>query len=118
MPERLAPSRSLTVLLALVGMSMAGSRYVTVRALQIAAPAASPATPAVVATDILNKYCVPCHNGRLKVDSLDVNHVADNVQQWEKIVSKLRTGEMPPPGRPRPDAATYTAVAAALEKDL
>src|SRR5438477_5346133 len=123
MPGRMAPSRSLTVLLAVVGMSMAGSRYVTVRALQSAAPAASPAAPAVVATDILNKYCVPCHNGRLKtaglqVDSLDVNHVADNAQQWEKIVSKLRTGEMPPPGRPRPDAATYMAVAAALEKDL
>ena len=73
--------------------------------------------------DILNKYCVTCHNGRLKtaglqIDSLDVDHVADNAQQWEKIVTKLRTGEMPPPGRPRPDAATYRAVAAALERDL
>jgi mono/diheme cytochrome c family protein len=123
MPERLARSRSLTVLLALVGVSMAGARYVTVRASQIAAPAASPAAPAVSASDILNTYCVTCHNGRLKtaglqVDSLDVNHVADNAQQWEKIVTKLRTGEMPPPGRPRPDPSTYQAVAAALERDL
>src|SRR5262249_18804661 len=37
---------------------------------------------------------------------------------WEKVVTKLRTGEMPPPGRPRPDSATYDAVAAALENDL
>src|SRR6266851_3305793 len=123
MPERLARSRSLTVLLALVGVSMAGARYVTVRASQIAAPPASPAAPAVPASDILNKYCVTCHNGRLKtaglqVDSLDVTHVADNAQQWEKIVTKLRTGEMPPPGRPRPDPATSKAVAAALERDL
>jgi hypothetical protein len=66
---------------------------------------------------------VTCHNGRLKtagleIDSLEVHRVADSAQQWEKIVTKLRTGEMPPPGRPRPDAASYSAVAAALEKEL
>jgi hypothetical protein len=33
-------------------------------------------------------------------------------------VTKLRTGEMPPPGRPRPDADTYRAVASALEREL
>ncbi|PYR43184.1 MAG: hypothetical protein DMF93_03835, partial [Acidobacteria bacterium] len=36
----------------------------------------------------------------------------------EKVVTKLRTGEMPPPGRPRPDAETYRAVASALEGAL
>jgi mono/diheme cytochrome c family protein len=123
MPERLARSRWPTALLALVVGSMAASRYVTVRALQIAAPAASRATPAVPATDVLDTYCVPCHNARLKtaglqIDRLDVTHVADNAQQWEKVVTKLRTGEMPPPGRPRPDAATCNAVAAAIETDL
>src|SRR5439155_12010684 len=54
----------------------------------------------------------------LQLDSLDVNHVADNAQQWEKVVTKLRTREMPPPGRPRPDEATYRSVAAALERQL
>jgi mono/diheme cytochrome c family protein len=88
---------------------LAGASYVTARA---AAP-----------SDVLDKYCVTCHNGRLKtagleLDSLDVNHVADHAQQWEKVVTKLRTGEMPPPGRPRPDSATYRAVAAALESAL
>src|SRR5712692_5000055 len=123
MPERLARSRSLAVLLALLGVSVAGGRYVTARTPQTAAPAASPATPAASTSDVLNKYCVTCHNGRLKtaglqVDSLDVTHVADNAQQWEKIVTKLRTGEMPPPGRPRPDVETSRAVAAALEREL
>ncbi len=47
-----------------------------------------------------------------------MNHVADHAPQWEKIVTKLRTGEMPPAGRPRPDAATYHGVAAALEREL
>src|SRR5207249_496247 len=35
-----------------------------------------------------------------------------------KVVTKLRTGEMPPPGRPRPDAASYRAIVAALEGEL
>ncbi len=92
-------------------------------AAQAASPAVSPAAPVVPAGDILNKYCVTCHNSRLKtagleLDSLDASRVADHAQQWEKIVTKLRTGEMPPPGRPRPDAETYRAVAGALEREL
>jgi mono/diheme cytochrome c family protein len=124
MPARTARSRSLPALLALFGVSMAaGSVYVNARASQTTAPAARPATPAVATSDVLNKYCVTCHNRRLntaglQLDSLDVDRVADNAQQWEKIVTKLRTGEMPPPGRPRPDAATYRSVAATLEREL
>ena len=30
-------------------------------------------------------------------------------KQWEKVVTKFRTREMPPPGGPRPDDATYAA---------
>ena len=37
---------------------------------------------------------------------------------WERVVEKLRAGSMPPPGRPRPDAATYLAAATELESAL
>src|SRR5438067_3361409 len=79
--------------------------------------------PAVPAADVLDKYCVTCHNSRLKtagllLDTLDPARVGDHAEQWEKVVTKLRTGEMPPPGRPRPDAETYRAVASALEGAL
>jgi mono/diheme cytochrome c family protein len=88
--------------------------------------AATPSTPpgdVADAGDIINTYCVGCHNGRLKtagleLDRLDLQHIADHAEQWEKVVTKLRTGEMPPPGRPRPDAAAYREAAAALEKEL
>jgi mono/diheme cytochrome c family protein len=123
MPARTAHSRALPVLLALLGIGLAGARYVSARAVQVAARTAGRETSSFPTTDTLNKYCVTCHNSRLKtaglqLDSLDADHVAENAQQWEKVVTKLRTGEMPPPGRPRPDADTYRAVASALERGL
>ncbi len=73
--------------------------------------------------EVLNKYCVSCHNQRIKtagltLDTLDLTHVGDAAQTWEKVARKLRTHEMPPPGRPRPDAGTYAAVVARLETAL
>ena len=123
MPTRPADSRVLPALLALLGIGLAGARYVSARAVQIAATTAGRETSPLPTTDALNKYCVTCHNSRLKtaglqIDSLDVNRIAANAPQWEKIVTKLRTGEMPPPGRPRPDADTYRVVASALEREL
>ena len=65
----------------------------------------------------LDTSCVACHNDRLKTANLtlqsgDIDLVGVHPEAWEKVARKLRTREMPPPGRPRPDAATYGAVAA------
>src|SRR5262245_39455061 len=78
-------------------------------------------TPAVVPRSVLDKYCVACHNERLKtagllLDKADVGQVGANAELWERVVRKLRSGEMPPPGSPRPDTATYAATIAFLEK--
>ena len=83
----------------------------------------SPAPPPAAAREVLDKYCVTCHNARLntaglQLDTLDPDRAADHAELWEKVVTKLPTGEMPPPGRPRPDAAAYKAVVAALEQEL
>jgi mono/diheme cytochrome c family protein len=72
---------------------------------------------------MFDKYCVSCHNQRLRtagfaIDNLDSAHPAANPEAWEKVIAKLRAGSMPPPGRPRPDVATYRAVASALEQDI
>jgi cytochrome c553 len=71
----------------------------------------------------LQKYCVTCHNERLKtggvtLDSLDVEHAADRPEIWEKVAHKLRAHEMPPPSAPRPDDATYAALATFIETSL
>jgi hypothetical protein len=72
---------------------------------------------------VLDKYCVTCHNERTKtagltLDRLDVGHVADAAEDWEKVVRKLRAGAMPPLGAPRPAPAVYDVVTAWLETTL
>jgi Protein of unknown function (DUF1592)/Protein of unknown function (DUF1588)/Protein of unknown function (DUF1585)/Protein of unknown function (DUF1587)/Protein of unknown function (DUF1595)/Planctomycete cytochrome C len=72
---------------------------------------------------VLDKYCVTCHNQKLKtaglmLDKLDLAHVSENAEPWEKVVRKLRAGMMPPSGMPRPNAATYEALTVALENEL
>src|SRR5262249_48768528 len=84
-------------------------------------PAASPEGEAAQRV-VLDKYCVRCHNQRAKngitFDSLDLAHVTDKAEQWEKAVRKLRAGMMPPSGEARPDTATLEALTPWLENEL
>ena len=79
--------------------------------------------PAPPARELFDRYCVTCHNERLRtagllLDRLDVSRVRANAETLEKVVRKLRSGQMPPAGRPRPDAETLDAFAGALEAAL
>jgi hypothetical protein len=72
---------------------------------------------------ILDKYCVTCHNQKLKtggliLDSIDLGDIPAQVQIWEKVVRKLRARLMPPPGMPRPGEATYQQLTSWLERQL
>jgi cytochrome c551/c552 len=72
---------------------------------------------------LLDRYCISCHNDRLKtgglsLQSLDLADVAGQAETLEKIVRKLRGGLMPPSGRPRPDVAVQDAFVARLESSL
>ena len=65
---------------------------------------------------VLDRHCVTCHNerrpaGNLALDTVDVDHVAEDAEVWEKVLQKLNTQAMPSPGRPRPDQATYDVFA-------
>jgi mono/diheme cytochrome c family protein len=78
------------------------------------------ATPA---RQLVGKYCVTCHNQRLKtanvmLDLADADHVGNSAETWEKVVVQLRSRSMPPPGRQRPDNAMYDATASWLENEL
>jgi mono/diheme cytochrome c family protein len=75
------------------------------------------------AKDLVTRYCVTCHNERTKtanllLDKADADHVGNAADVWERVVVKLRSRAMPPPGSRRPDNATYDAVAGWLETEL
>ena len=72
---------------------------------------------------VLGRYCVSCHNerlrtGNLSLDQADLQHIDEGAEVWEKVLHKLQTREMPPAGRPRPDEATYQAFASWLGTSL
>ena len=87
------------------------------------ADASATAEAADVQRELLDRYCVTCHSERLRtgglqLDRVDVGHVGEAAEIWEKVVRKLRAGQMPPAGRPRPAQAAYDGLAAWLETEL
>jgi cytochrome c5 len=106
------PGRGGTAIRAVAGMAVPS---------QAQAPGnAAPATPA---RTLVTTYCVTCHNERTKtanllLDKADSERVENSAEAWEKVVVMLRSRAMPPVGMPRPDNATYHAVATWLEGEL
>jgi len=64
----------------------------------------------------LAKNCIGCHNEKLKSGSLvlesfhDAASAAREPATWSKVLEKLSTGKMPPPGLPPVDKAELTKV--------
>jgi len=82
-----------------------------------------PTASATPARELVTKYCVSCHNQKLKtanltLDTADTDHVFNSAETWEKVIVKLRSRSMPPPGIRRPDNATYDSVAGWLESEI
>lgn len=72
---------------------------------------------------LINQYCVTCHSqsakaGGLVLQGLDPAHAAAQPDVWEKVIGRVRSGEMPPRGAPRPDPATASAFTNMLTGDL
>ena len=87
----------------------------------------APATPTAASRSperaLLDRYCVSCHNDRLKtagltLDLMDTARVGDHAASWEKVVRKLGGGQMPPANLPRPDDATRERFVSWLEAEL
>jgi uncharacterized protein DUF1592/uncharacterized protein DUF1588/uncharacterized protein DUF1587/uncharacterized protein DUF1585/uncharacterized protein DUF1595/cytochrome c len=72
---------------------------------------------------LLDRYCVTCHDDRLKtanlsLQGLDLAKAADQAELWEKVIRKLRAGVMPPPDIPRPALPDYEALRDWLENEI
>ena len=84
---------------------------------------ARPAAPTDTLRPLLDRYCVTCHNDKLKtaglvLEGFDVARIGHQVDTWERVARKLRTREMPPPGLPRPDQNAYEVATSGLEAAL
>ena len=92
---------------------------------ELQAPAVRSNEKGVTSTSraLLDRYCVTCHNQQLQtagllLDQIDLDQIHLNSEALEKIVRKLRAGQMPPPGRPRPDSHALLAFVENLESSL
>ncbi|MEW5916720.1 MAG: DUF1592 domain-containing protein [Gemmatimonadota bacterium] len=73
-------------------------------------------------TAVIKKSCAEgCHSdarkrGDLSLEKFDVANAARDAEVSERIITKLRAGMMPPPGRARPAGDTLTQLAETLER--
>ena len=75
--------------------------------------------PPVFKTDIqpfFAKNCFGCHNAKMNTGGLNLqayesaDSVLEDRDKWEMVLQKLKTGEMPPKGLPRPKPADVQTV--------
>jgi mono/diheme cytochrome c family protein len=73
----------------------------------------------------LDRYCIACHNIKLKTAGLVLDEATANAADpathpdiWEKVIRRLRVRSMPPAGLPRPDEAAYNSLIATMETSL
>jgi mono/diheme cytochrome c family protein len=83
----------------------------------------SPAAVAQAPQDVVARTCVGCHSnrakaGNLSLESFAVDNAAADRDTAEKMIRKLRAGQMPPPGARRPEPAVLAGLAHALEAQM
>ena len=118
-PSLYPPAAMLRNLTVLMGLTLAG----------VGSAAAEPQSLSPVPSHarahraVLDRYCVTCHNQELRtaglmLDRMDVQNIGESAPMWEKVLSKLEAGAMPPVGMPRPDKPTADSLVTWLESEL
>ncbi|MDQ3012708.1 MAG: DUF1592 domain-containing protein, partial [Acidobacteriota bacterium] len=72
---------------------------------------------------MVQEYCIGCHSQKANVagvslEGLDFNNVGSEADIWEKVLRKVRTGQMPPARSPQPDAHAAASFVTWLEGSL
>jgi mono/diheme cytochrome c family protein len=86
---------------------------------------AAPQQPAAY-QEMLNKYCVTCHNQRsaipagapLALDKANLKDPGADAAVWEKVIRKIGVGAMPPQNSPTPGTAELNHFRSALVASL
>ncbi len=91
---------------------------------QRAAAPEAPAPPATAHSGLIEKTCVSCHNDKAKTAGLSLQNISltdvpAHAEVWEKVLRKVRSGDMPPvTARTRPTATEAAAFSTFLETTL
>jgi len=97
---------------------------IAVVCLRISLPASAQTSPQADSFQAqVKQYCVPCHNNRLQTagvtfEGVNFSNIRNNAPLLEKVLRKVKTGQMPPAGMPHPDAARTEAFSKWLETSL
>jgi len=86
-------------------------------------PGGTAAVQPVAPQDVVTRSCVGCHSDRAKTGNLSLEHfkveaATSDRDTTEKMIRKLRAGQMPPPGSRRPDPAVLASLTQALEAQM
>ncbi|MEJ1963644.1 MAG: DUF1592 domain-containing protein [Gammaproteobacteria bacterium] len=109
--------------LAIAGLGTIGAGSAT------AAAPASPTPASLLPADgqtqwkLVENYCEKCHNatdwaGNVAFDTMSADAVPEDAKVWEAAIKKLRSGLMPPPGKPQPEKAAVANMVSWLESTL
>jgi len=82
-----------------------------------------PSPPSAAVREVLGRYCLDCHDADVKRGDFDLSplqqdDIAWHAADWEKVIRKLQTRQMPPPDRKRPAEEDYQAVVAHVASTL
>jgi mono/diheme cytochrome c family protein len=93
-------------------------------ALAAAGPAIDTAAFAKNVAPVLNKTCATCHNETLSSGNVNLQPFTDPTTissqraAWDQIIKKIRTGEMPPKGVPRPSQPAIDSLIATIQTEF
>ncbi|MXX57201.1 MAG: DUF1592 domain-containing protein [Gemmatimonadetes bacterium] len=86
-------------------------------------PASVPAFGAATENEVIQQYCVRCHNerrllGNMSLEDFDAANAPADGELAERVIRKLRAGLMPPPGNRRPEEEDLTELVESLEGQM
>src|SRR5262245_15354679 len=86
-------------------------------------PASSLADEGHTRWQMVENYCVECHNttdwaGSVAFDTMSADAVPEDAKIWEVAIKKLKGGLMPPPGKAQPEKAAVAGMISWLETTL
>src|SRR5215472_9973996 len=87
------------------------------------APAPRVPTAAASQKALVDQYCVLCHNQKaltagLSLEGIDFSNPGASASVLERVLRKIRTGEMPPAGLPHPAVAASAEFVKTVEEGL